>query len=84
MEIYDTSRAGFEPEQNLSLGFVEGSYVVVMTTIPRCGVVFIAQINHYGKFTAFHELIWIVLPLTNQHSAKSWSFRANLLKLLWE
>ena len=29
-------------------------------------VVFIAQINHYGKFTALHKLISIVLQLTNQ------------------
>ena len=29
-------------------------------------VVFIAQINHYGKFTALHKLILIVLQLTNQ------------------
>ena len=78
------SRAGFESAQNLILGFVEGSYAVVITTVPRCGVVFIAQINHYGKFTAFHELIWIVLPLTNQRPAKSCSFTANLLKLLWK
>ena len=29
-------------------------------------VVFIAQISHYGKFTALHKLISIVLQLTNQ------------------
>ena len=29
-------------------------------------VVFIAQISHYGKFTALHKLILIVLQLTNQ------------------
>ena len=29
-------------------------------------VVFIAQISHYGKFTALYKLISIVLQLTNQ------------------
>ena len=29
-------------------------------------LVFIAQISHYGKFTALHKLISIVLQLTNQ------------------
>ena len=29
-------------------------------------VVFIAQISHYGKFTALHKLISTVLQLTNQ------------------
>ena len=28
--------------------------------------VFIAQISHYGNFTALHKLISIVLQLTNQ------------------
>ena len=32
----DTPRAGFEPVQNLSAGLVEWSYVVVITTTPRC------------------------------------------------
>ena len=31
-----------------------------------CTVVFMAQISHYGKFTALHKLISIVLQLTNQ------------------
>ena len=30
------------------------------------GEVFIAQIHHYGKFTALHTWISIVLQLTNQ------------------
>ena len=33
--ISDTSRAGFEPAQNLSSGFVEQSCAVVITTTPR-------------------------------------------------
>ena len=33
--ISDTPRAGFQPAQNLSSGFVECSCAVVMTTIPR-------------------------------------------------
>ena len=33
--ISDTPRAGFEPAQNLSSGFVEWSCVVVITTAPR-------------------------------------------------
>ena len=34
--ISDMPRAGFEPEQNLSSGFAEGSCAVVITTTPRC------------------------------------------------
>ena len=33
--ILDTPRAGLEPEQSLSLGFVEGSCAVVITTTPQ-------------------------------------------------
>ena len=33
--ISDTPRAGFEPEQNLSSGFVEWSCAIVITTTPR-------------------------------------------------
>ena len=33
--IFDTPRAGFEPAQNLSSGFVEWSCPVVITTTPR-------------------------------------------------
>ena len=33
--ISDTPLAGFEPAQNLSSGFVEGSCAVVITTTPR-------------------------------------------------
>ena len=33
--ISDTPRAGFEPAQNLSSGFVEWSCAVVITTTPR-------------------------------------------------
>ena len=34
-ELMMTPRAGFEPAQNLSSGFVERSYAVVITTTPR-------------------------------------------------
>ena len=34
-QISDTTLAGFEPAQNLSSGFVEGSCAVVITTAPR-------------------------------------------------
>ena len=34
--ISDTPLAGFEPAQNLSSDFVEGSCAVVITTTPRC------------------------------------------------
>ena len=34
--ISDTPRAGFEPAQNLSSGFVEWSCAVVITTTPQC------------------------------------------------
>ena len=34
--ISDMPRAGFEPAQDLSSGFVEWSCVVVITTTPRC------------------------------------------------
>ena len=30
----------------------------------------IAQISHYGKFTALHKLISVVLQLTNEKSSK--------------
>ena len=50
-------------------------------------VVFIAQISHYGKFTALHKLISIVLQLTNQimwkFPTKSCGDRAIFSKLLW-
>ena len=34
-QISDTPRAGFEPAQNLSSGFIERSCAVVITTAPR-------------------------------------------------
>ena len=34
-QISDTPLAGFEPAQNLSSGFVERSYAVVITTAPQ-------------------------------------------------
>ena len=33
-QISDTPRAGFEPAQNLSAGFIEGSCAVVITITP--------------------------------------------------
>ena len=35
LRIFDTSKAGFEPAQNLSLGLVEWSCAVAITTTPR-------------------------------------------------
>ena len=35
LQISDTPLAGFEPEQNLSSGFVELRFAVVITAIPR-------------------------------------------------
>ena len=41
------------------------AYEISFSGTQNC-VVFIAQINHYGKFTALHQLSLIVLQLTNQ------------------
>ena len=38
-----TRRGGFEPAQNLNLDFVEWSCVVVLTTTPRCHVIYFPE-----------------------------------------
>ena len=39
LQISDMPQAGFEPAQNLSLGLVEWSCAVVITTTPQCHMV---------------------------------------------
>ena len=84
--------------ENASFGILEDStwlqFIYFLTTIASysnalCCIhrtLFIAQISHYGKFTALPKLISIVLQLTNQTKskfpAKPCGARAIFLKLL--
>ena len=48
-QISDTLRAGFEPAQNLSSGFVKWSCAVMITTTPRCQINIHAYMNIYAR-----------------------------------
>ena len=68
--ISDTPRAGFESAQNLSLGFVEWSCAVVVTTTPR---------HHYNTLTANYKYTRgngenLLLPIQLQSSKNPETF----------
>ena len=48
LQVSDTPRAAFEHVQNLSSGFVEWSYAVVITTTPGCH--YFSYRNHFIHF----------------------------------
>ena len=46
LRISETLQAGFEPARNLSLGLVESSCTVVITTTPRCHKIYNIKVQN--------------------------------------
>ena len=71
--ISDTPRAGFEPVQNLSSGFVEWSCAVVITTIPRRHYIHVF-IFLYATCSSTYKGYWQIKNSNRQYFFNSLDF----------
>ena len=77
LQVSDTPRAAFEHVQNLSSGFVEWSYAVVITTTPGCH--YFSYRNHFIHFTEIRRCFFA----SRMYSLISVN-RDLIYKFLWE
>ena len=71
-QISDTLRAGFEPAQNLSSGFVKWSCAVMITTTPRCQINIHAYMNIYARSHALRVSLFSIRQYIELDNILKW------------